>query len=578
MSNRNRDGTIGGGGDPRSSSIAIQACLMALRKEQMKIVRDEKLRLKFASANDGDGDDDDNAVVLEKEEDDVVCVEMVNAAATAQISSKTIATTYTAATSIQQNSSNDELSEWQTISNCNSKTEEEYLTSLPSSSLLSSSSSTTTTTTTTGARNIPIITSNNPETESTTTTTTPFGIHLSQTVITDISTANIHIQTPIGALTLAIHAALKSNMIGFICTGIPPTNNGIFTKSSIITNGFAPPIRDLPKGKFLPDHWERSASAARDGNNTTCTGNVIRYRKNGIGATVLRLSQYDENEVSTATATTISTTNMVKIEFGPMGGGEPWEMNIPMKRHVNVDGLNAALDHTNEKVVRPTLHYKSLATLLSKFCSECPHLGTIQDDNDEDDAVMTSVDEVLVVPPITAVNETSTSTMNNTNIQQPMYHTQPRPPTIENDLLPQNNTHQGGDFGGDLLPSGVPLPGFANPNLGRNQGGNLMGMNHPFFQGSFNGSNNQDDEGSGFGNSGNNSNFPGLGGLGMQPRFDAYYPPGVSGGGGRGGRFPGRGRRGRGRGGRGGRGSDFSGDPNNDIMKPPNNLGNDMFM
>ena len=136
---------------------------------------------------------------------------------------------------------------------------------------------------------------------------------------------------------------------------------------------------------------------------------------------------------------------------------------------------------------------------------------------------------------------------------------------------PTPGTMPGGDFADDLLPSGIPLPGFAQPDRGGggSRTGNLMGPNHPSFhpqQG--------DDYGSGYYEDG--SDFITPGGLGMQPRFDPFYPPGVGGFG------PGRGR---GRGGRGGlgrgrgRGRFGGGDPNPDHMRPPNNFnGGDMFM
>jgi hypothetical protein len=135
----------------------------------------------------------------------------------------------------------------------------------------------------------------------------------------------------------------------------------------------------------------------------------------------------------------------------------------------------------------------------------------------------------------------------------------------------------GGEFPDDLLPSGIPVPGFADPlrigSNGNGMRGNLMGPNHPMFRSPHFGRN--EDDGYGGGNDycdehGNDFITPG--GLGMQPRFDPYYPPGIGGG-----RFPmpgGRFGRGRGRGRRGGGRYYGGGDPNPDHQRPPNTFGN----
>lgn len=146
-----------------------------------------------------------------------------------------------------------------------------------------------------------------------------------------------------------------------------------------------------------------------------------------------------------------------------------------------------------------------------------------------------------------------------------------------------------GDFSDDLLPSGLPLPGFADSAYNNNQSrnpntsGNLMGPNHPMFQRTID---DDDDDfnlgGNGIGG-GENNGFPVPGGLGMNPRFDPYYPPGVDGTNGGIPLGPGGGRRGVKRGhGRGGRGGNIPynsrGDPNPDHQRPPSNFGGSHYL
>lgn len=117
-----------------------------------------------------------------------------------------------------------------------------------------------------------------------------------------------------------------------------------------------------------------------------------------------------------------------------------------------------------------------------------------------------------------------------------------------------NDTHQqtqhpqrrkkppGGDFAGDLNPSFAP----------DQPAGNVMGPNHPMFQGG---------SGDGFAT---NPNDDYRSGFGMRPRFDPFGPPGgpqqVS--------YPQRGSG-------GGERRRPSGEPNPDHLEPPNSLGND---
>jgi hypothetical protein len=478
------------------------------------------------------------------------------------------------------------------------------------------------------------------------------GIALAKCAISDMSSANIQVSTPVAALALALHSALRSDFLGFKCTGVPEEEDCFSSDLKISattttttkkkSNGFAPPVRELPKGKFLPDNWDNCASLSNLNQLTSSSTSrvTLRYRKNGLGATILRVTQMVLDgdapmNATTSTNTSPNTANnqfMARISFGP-AGGEPQILDIPMNRHVNVDGLNTALSKLDKGKfkVKPALHYKSLSLLLSDFC-KCSDLGSVKEiedssykstsastslstrsgnsnSNNNHTDVMINVNDVNLTQTsssnprsriTTSYNiipgtSTSTSTKNNNmnvnvnvNVNNiDYYQNQNRirneyrvsaSPNIQDDLLAGgvSTNRPGGDFANDLLPSGVPSPGFADPRYGvggpgTTGSGNLMGMNHPIFQ------RNNDDYNP---NPGGVGNFPGVGGLGMQPRFDPYHPPGV--GGGRFGVGGGRGNgRGRGRGGRGrGRGStDYSGDPNPDHERPPNTFGtNDMFM
>merc|ERR1712224_421586 len=103
-----------------------------------------------------------------------------------------------------------------------------------------------------------------------------------------------------------------------------------------------------------------------------------------------------------------------------------------------------------------------------------------------------------------------------------------------------------GDFDVDLHPAG-PF----HPNPLSSQSGSLMGPNHPLFRQPY-----HDDD---MDEMGPDPFNPSFGGLGMQPRFDPYGPPGGPTDLHRNSR-PQRGRPRRGQ---------TNGNPNNDILKPP---------
>lgn len=445
------------------------------------------------------------------------------------------------------------------------------------------------------------------------------GASLAQAAISEMSNAQTTVSTPTASLALAIHAGLRSKVLEFKCTGVPDCDpcfqgdsehdsaHGVKSGSGPTkSKGFAPPVRELPRGVFVPSQWDRHASAAINTTTTTNTSKgsltrmfantkpgecdtlshcvVLRYSKIGMPTTILRVRilQKDEieciddnnqiDDVSKKTDVSSSySTMMIKVSFGPEGG-EPVNMTFPIDQHINMEGFRLALSSGNTNGVRPALYYKRLPDLFEKFCQE-NDLGAVKE------GLASCAAECIAEKynsysnlNVRITDSTTRSSLGKVRIAQPdSLPTAPNLPSRRDGsglLIPGQSSQPGriprGDFPDDLLPSGVPLPGFAQPYLGGPGGmsGNLMGPNHPAFHG-----HPPDD---GYVDDG--SDFTTPGGLRMQPRYDPYYPPGVGG-------FPGRGR-GRGRFDPGrGRGRFGSGDPNPDHLKPPNNLnGRDMFM
>ena len=323
------------------------------------------------------------------------------------------------------------------------------------------------------------------------------GMQLAQQAISDMATAQCTIATPLAAIAIALHAALRSNALQFACTGVPDKGP---------VSGFASPIHELPKTMFVPNLW--------DVNDSEIT---LRYRKHGVGAILLQVTQ---DELS-----------KVQVQMVPTKSKEPPTniLEFSISDHVNMDSLSAAI--RKEKCVLPALHFKSLAMLMTKFCNTFD-LGTIneKDSNTNEtplwDRYLPQVDRTIRPP------DSLRMPVSHPVIPVHLDRTQYESPTIQVFTREPNR----GDFSGDLIPAGVaPF----TPN-----GGNLMGPGHPLFNGPATTS-----------------------GFGMRPRFDPFGPPG--------GpqdpnvfhdpRIP--------RPPPGGLGI-----PNNDIARPPNHLSNNMFM
>ena len=184
-----------------------------------------------------------------------------------------------------------------------------------------------------------------------------FGKQLAKTSIDAIAEYRVHVSSPVAAIAVAFHAAMRSPLLGFACTGIPEAQ-----KSS--GGGFAPPVRELPKTQFLPLHWE---------NNPTKIS--LRYRKNGTGALVLKVQMEGDGGCDAA--------SKVQVTLLPANSTEPptQSMSFPLVDHINLDSWNAALKANKNHRIAPSLHYKRLAGMLGKFC-QIFDLGAVVDEGD----------------------------------------------------------------------------------------------------------------------------------------------------------------------------------------------------
>jgi len=318
------------------------------------------------------------------------------------------------------------------------------------------------------------------------------GNRLSQAAISEIARRDIKVQTPLAAIALALHAALVSDEVGFICTGVPEKK----TKG-----GFAAPVRQITFEQFLPNSW--------DSNSSEEIG--LRYRKEG--SMVLRVVRIyvDENET-------------MKITLGPQEGEG---LLFPAESHLNLESFAKALKKDGR--VAPALHYKALPALLTKMCRTFD-VGSL-----EKSSSLPYVDTTVLPPASNDPLQIPTPTKSIKPCSKGHYNPHDTPT-----LALFDRPRPGGDFSSDLHP-----PGLTGMDVTDGMSGNLLGPNHPMFQG-----------GRSIG-----------GGLGMRPRFDPIGPPGGP--------------------------QDLNpnnihplrrpppgglGDPNPDHARPPQNLNNNMFM
>jgi hypothetical protein len=382
------------------------------------------------------------------------------------------------------------------------------------------------------------------------------GKGLSRQAIAAIAQHQVQVKSPLAAVALALHAAMRSETLGFGCTGVPDgddSGNG---------GGFAAPIRELPKTQFLPSGWDRYAEKV-----------TLRYRKNGTGSLILKV-------VGQQQATAQEKDMVVEVTLYPTSTGEPPSESLvfPISDHINLDSWARALRENG--IVPPALHYKGLSMLLSNFAKTFD-LGTVSEDQDA-----AAAEQARMYVDTTIGNPSSMQRQQQQRQQQQHFQQQfeqqannpanfqsgppmrpavanrqpwdddGRSPTIDSAFPGLRVNGPPGNFAGDLAPGGIQGPNFGQFDPG--MGGMLMGPNHPAFNGGA----------GGISGVGPNS------GMGMRPRFDPFGPPGgpqdpnnngfpnIPNGPTRpnGNRRPGGG-----------------GNPNPDHMRPPNNLGNNMF-
>ena len=347
------------------------------------------------------------------------------------------------------------------------------------------------------------------------------GTSLAQTAIQSIAERAVAVSSPLAALALALHAALVSDTLSFACTGVPEPTTTNNNNNSSSNKGFAPPIRELPKEKFLPNQWESPQHIQ------------LRYRKPGVGTVVLSVALNDCNGSSNDPA-------FVTMEW--IHKNEPSKsLRFALLDHINLDSITAALQ--KDVRVAPTLHYKALPILFTNFCNAFD-LGTVREGAAATDVAMQMLGQGGRANHAPAVVSRVRPAMGVVEDRDPLRvspfgrvvneHEEPSMQVFE----PRGGR---GDFAGDLGPLGI-MPMGGPP-------GNLLGPNHPMFGGNL-----------------------GMGGRGMKPRFDPFGPPGgPTDPAFEGNLDPLRQRRRQGPGG--------SGNPNPDLLRPPNSFdNNNMYM
>mmetsp|Transcript_17646 Transcript_17646/g.36288 ORF Transcript_17646/g.36288 Transcript_17646/m.36288 type:complete len:512 (+) Transcript_17646:172-1707(+) len=173
------------------------------------------------------------------------------------------------------------------------------------------------------------------------------------------------LSTPLAAIAVALHAALRSDVLGFVCMGVPEDKNQK-------QGGFAPPVRELPRSQFLPRDWDKEGSYSPL---------PLRYRKADTGAVVLKVegspSMGDDNEKgysdgSTECSVTFVPTNNRKANVFSSSTADTG-LRFPLSEHIDLDSWNtAAVAKTptqNKKKIDPSLLYRDLSGLMSKFCT-----------------------------------------------------------------------------------------------------------------------------------------------------------------------------------------------------------------
>jgi hypothetical protein len=292
------------------------------------------------------------------------------------------------------------------------------------------------------------------------------GDTLAKQSVAAIAQYQISVRSPLSALFLAFHASLVSPTLGFVCTGIP--------ENPSTRKGFAPPIRELPPGQFIPPKWQEFSSQHEELR--------LRYRKASIGSVILTARTIISKELP---------QQQVHIWLTPSTTEEPLSppLAVSINDHINLESFQKVLK--KEGSVHPALHYKALASLLTNFVQSID-VGAIQDSSTSDAPIskLPYVDATIpIADPLSRQYPLRLGRNGldpSTRMQVPPDYNPHDIPTIQ---VFQPYRPNLGDFSGDLHPLG-------------DKSGNLLGPNHPMF---------------GIGD---------RGGYGMRPRYDPIGPPG----------------------------------------------------
>lgn len=276
------------------------------------------------------------------------------------------------------------------------------------------------------------------------------GRRLAQLAITSMSQAATRVSSPLAAIAVALHAALRGTELDFACTGIPLVEEK--------AGGFAPPIRELPKTQFLPDQWDTNK------NNV-----VLRYRKNGVGSVLLTVvcNQPADGTTDAAMGTrNDSTDTNVHIQLTPANTKEPPSdgLSFPLEEYMNLESFATAQSGSPGGIL-PALHYKQLHVLMMNFCNTFD-LGQVQ----EDGYPPSSTNSILQQQPVGGyppANNLRLSTPSRTVVPDHHLSREDYQDIPSMDQLRPN--YPPGDFRGDLAPGG-----FVDPTMLPSHGGNLV--------------------------------------------------------------------------------------------------------
>jgi len=333
----------------------------------------------------------------------------------------------------------------------------------------------------------------------------------SSTTISRIAKADARVNTPVGALGLALHTALveltavnqgtKKTEQMFRCTGVP---DGAIISQFLGEEkkksgggggggGFAPPIRELPKGVLMPSNWEDTAK------QQDLQLIAFRYK---CGQDVYTASSGPTNDCTTLYLILQQVNNStVRVSFGPMPASTKGsatttvnQLQLPLTQHINLDGFQASKSKSSS-AVQPSLFFISLLELLLQFGSTFGLLSVMQLSFGEGTQAMeevgldTAVDMSVNMKDFSSDMFAKQAAATNDSKVVPRPTIPPDGPAVDIDplrVMDSRATGMGrrGDFEGDLLPGGIQ-PGLPGGPLPPSFGGSQVGPNHPMFDRTF---------------------------------------------------------------------------------------------